>query len=105
MQLGTQVLILAPLPRAGIFGRHQALRGGGVGQLRAAGDVADRINGGHLGSAVFVNVDETVLIGREPGVLELQFLGHRLAPQSRQQQIRLELFSARRFPARRARPP
>jgi hypothetical protein len=59
------------MPRAGILGRHEALGRGRVGQLWTSRNVTNGVNGSHLGSGVFVNLDETLLIGLQPGILEL----------------------------------
>ena len=86
--------MLVRLLADGVLGRGDALGGGVVGELDFARHVADGEDGGDVGAAAVVCLDEPALGDLHPGVLQLQPLGDGLAAYGAQEQVGFEHFVA-----------
>ena len=65
--LGTSVSCRRGFLPDGVLRRDDPLRGGEMGELGLAGDVADGEDRRRLGAAIVVGVDEAARVGLEPG--------------------------------------
>ena len=92
--VGDERFVPARLLADGVLRRDDPLRGGEMGELGLAGDVADGEDRRRLGPAIVVGVDEAARVGLEPGGGEVQAVGHRPAADGVEQQVGPQRFVA-----------